>query len=218
MQFNEDSRVKIPTIIHLTRLGYNYLSLNDAKCDEKTNIFDDIFIESIIKINEGIENKDAQRLMEDIKLTLENEDLGKAFYEKLIATSGLKLIDFVDFNKNRFDVVTELTYKNGDEAAPEIRAIERKNSISFNKKIPIIALIGDSSSNVIYEYFKAEINDNFVKGISANIVARKLLDYIKATYKNINSEIIRVSDFLHDDLVKELEKYKIGYDHKIRLI
>lgn len=115
MKFTEDSRVKIPTIIHLTRLGYNYLSLNDVKCDEKTNIFSEIFIETIVKINEGIENKDAQRLMEDVKLTLENEDLGKVFYEKLIATSGLKLIDFVDFNKNRFDVVTELTYKNGDE-------------------------------------------------------------------------------------------------------
>lgn len=115
MKFTEDSRVKIPTIIHLTRLGYNYLSLNDVKCDEKTNIFSKIFIETIVKINEGIENKDAQRLLEDTTLALENEDLGKAFYEKLIATSGLKLIDFTDFNKNRFDVVTELTYKNGDE-------------------------------------------------------------------------------------------------------
>ena len=115
IKFTEDSRVKIPTIIHLTRLGYNYLSLNDVKCDEKTNIFSEIFIETIVKINEGIENKDAQRLLEDTTLALENEDLGKAFYEKLIATSGLKLIDFTDFNKNRFDVVTELTYKNGDE-------------------------------------------------------------------------------------------------------
>ena len=115
IKFTEDSRVKIPTIIHLTRLGYNYLSLNDVKCDEKTNIFSKIFIETIVKINEGIENKDAQRLLEDTTLALENEDLGKAFYEKLIATSGLKLIDFTDFNKNRFDVVTELTYKNGDE-------------------------------------------------------------------------------------------------------
>lgn len=115
MKFTEDSRVKIPTIIHLNRLGYNYLSLNDVKCDEKTNIFSEIFIETIVKINEGIENKDAQRLLEDTTLALENEDLGKAFYEKLIATSGLKLIDFTDFNKNRFDVVTELTYKNGDE-------------------------------------------------------------------------------------------------------
>jgi type I restriction enzyme R subunit len=115
MIFTEDSRVKIPTIIHLTRLGYNYLSLNGAKWDEATNIFSEIFIENIVKINEGIEIKDAQRLLEDVKLDIENEDLGKAFYEKLIVSSGLKLIDFADFEKNRFDVVTELTYKNGDE-------------------------------------------------------------------------------------------------------
>jgi len=115
MKFTEDSRVKIPTILHLTRLGYKYLSLNVAKWDENTNIFPEIFKESVLKINEGIEESDAQRILEDVKLSLENEDLGKVFYEKLTDTSGLKLIDFSDFNKNRFDVVTELTYKNGDE-------------------------------------------------------------------------------------------------------
>lgn len=114
-KFTEDSRVKIPTILHLTRLGYNYLSLNGAKWDENTNIFPEIFKESIAQINDGIEESNAARLFEDVRLSLENEDLGKAFYEKLITTSGLKLIDFTDFSKNRFDVVTELTYKNGDE-------------------------------------------------------------------------------------------------------
>ncbi|MBT3206682.1 MAG: hypothetical protein HOM14_15935 [Gammaproteobacteria bacterium] len=29
MKFNEDSRVKIPTILHLMRLGYEYLSLKE---------------------------------------------------------------------------------------------------------------------------------------------------------------------------------------------
>ncbi|MFZ9180431.1 MAG: type I restriction endonuclease subunit R [Rickettsiales bacterium] len=115
MIFTEDSRVKIPTLLHLVRLGYGYISKESNKWDENTNIFSEIFIENIVKINEGIEKEDAQRLLEDVKLTIENHDLGKAFYEKLTATSGLKLIDFADFNKNRFDVVTELTYKNGDE-------------------------------------------------------------------------------------------------------
>ncbi len=40
-----------------------------------------------------------------------NEDLGKAFYEKLTEKSGTRLIDFEDFNNNTFNVVTELTYK-----------------------------------------------------------------------------------------------------------
>ncbi len=38
MIFSEDSRVKIPCILHLTRLGYQYLSLKDAQWDKDTNI------------------------------------------------------------------------------------------------------------------------------------------------------------------------------------
>ena len=38
MIFSEDSRVKIPCILHLTRLGYQYLSLKNAQWDKDTNI------------------------------------------------------------------------------------------------------------------------------------------------------------------------------------
>ena len=121
MKFNEDSRVKIPSILHLTRLGYNYLSLKNAVWDENTNIFTDIFKQSIAKINPDTEEDSISRLLEEVNLSLENEDLGKAFYEKLTEKSGLKLIDFGNFNNNTFNVVTELTYKNGDdEFRPDI--------------------------------------------------------------------------------------------------
>lgn len=43
MKFTEDSRVKIPGILHLVRLGYQYLSLKNAVWDEETNIFPNIF-------------------------------------------------------------------------------------------------------------------------------------------------------------------------------
>jgi hypothetical protein len=46
-------------------------------------------------------------------LALDNEDLGQEFYKMLISTSGIKLIDFQNFNNNSFHVVTELTCKNG---------------------------------------------------------------------------------------------------------
>lgn len=39
MKFNEDSRIKIPTILHLISLGYKYLSLKNQVWDESTNIF-----------------------------------------------------------------------------------------------------------------------------------------------------------------------------------
>lgn len=119
--FNEDTRVKIPTILHLVRLGYKYLSLKNSTWDINTNIFTDIFKQSIAKINPELEADDVQRFLQDVKLTLDNEDLGKAFYEKLTERSGKKLIDFENFTNNSFHVVTELIYKNGDdEFRPDI--------------------------------------------------------------------------------------------------
>ena len=117
MKFNEDSRVKIPTILHLMRLGYEYLSLKGSSVtwDESTNIFTDIFLQSIKRLNPSLSDLEAKQWFDDISLTLENEDLGKAFYEKLTSKSGTRLIDFEDFNNNTFNVVTELTYKKDDE-------------------------------------------------------------------------------------------------------
>ena len=120
-KFNEDTRVKIPSILHLCRLGYEYISLKGAKWNMDTNIFPDIFKKAIIKINPSFDDEQAERLLVDTSLLLDNEDLGKAFYEKLISNSGVKLIDFENFENNTFNVVTELTYKNGDdEFRPDI--------------------------------------------------------------------------------------------------
>ena len=115
MKFNEDSRVKIPAILHLTRLGYDYLSLKDNKWDESTNIFTDIFNDAIGRINPDLSDDDISRLYVELSLTLENEDLGKAFYEDLLSQSGSRLIDFENFDNNSFHVVTELPCKKDDE-------------------------------------------------------------------------------------------------------
>ncbi len=115
MKFNEDSRVKIPAILHLMRLGYKYLSLKGQNWDLDTNIFPELFTTAICKINPGIGDAEAGRLLEDVKLLIDNEDLGKAFFERLSERSNTKLIDFANFNNNTFHVVTELTYQNGDE-------------------------------------------------------------------------------------------------------
>ncbi|MDH7942528.1 type I restriction endonuclease [Pseudohongiella sp. SYSU M77423] len=115
MKFNEDTRVKIPTILHLMRLGYQYLSLKGQSWDLDTNIFPELFSSAITRINPGIEADDVSRLLEDVKLLLDNEDLGRAFFERLSDRSNTKLIDFENFDNNSFHVVTELTCQNGDE-------------------------------------------------------------------------------------------------------
>ena len=115
MSFNENSRVKIPAILHLCRLGYQYLTLKNVKYDEGTNIFTDIFNESILRINSNLTASDIKREYDKLSLTLDNEDIGQAFHNMLVSSADTKLIDFNNFSNNSFHVVTELTYKNGDE-------------------------------------------------------------------------------------------------------
>jgi type I restriction enzyme R subunit len=115
MKFTEDTRVKIPTILHLVRLGYQYLSLKDQQWDLESNLFPALFRNAISKLNPDLAEADINRLLADVKLTLDNDDLGLAFYSKITDRSGIKLIDFENFNNNSFNVVTELTYQNGDE-------------------------------------------------------------------------------------------------------
>jgi len=132
MVFSEDSRVKIPCILHLVRLGYRYLSLKNAEWDEETNIFPELFGTAIAQINPGIDDGDINRLLADVKLLLDNEDLGKAFYEKLTERSGIRLIDFENFDNNSFHVVTELTCKNGDdEFRPDITLLINGMPLTF---------------------------------------------------------------------------------------
>ena len=121
MKFNEDSRVKIPSILHLVKLGYTYLSLKENSWDLETNIFTELFYDQLKKINTGLTQKEAEKVFSEVSLSLENEDLGRAFYKKLVDQSGIKLIDFENFENNSFHVVTELPYeKDDDNFRPDI--------------------------------------------------------------------------------------------------
>ncbi|EPN64066.1 type I site-specific deoxyribonuclease [Pseudomonas syringae pv. actinidiae ICMP 18807] len=132
MVFSEDSRVKIPCILHLVRLGYSYLSLKGASWDEQTNIFPALFCSSLARINPGVDADDIDRLLTEVKLLLDNEDLGKAFYDKLTERSGIRLIDFENFDYNSFHVVTELPCKNGDdEFRPDITLLINGMPLAF---------------------------------------------------------------------------------------
>ncbi|MFH0785052.1 MAG: type I restriction endonuclease [Pseudomonadota bacterium] len=132
MIFSEDSRVKIPCILHLVRLGYQYLSLKNASWNQASNIFPDIFCTSIARLNSGIAGVEVERLLDDTQLMLDNEDLGQAFFTKLTDRSGTRFIDFADFNNNSFHVVTELTYKNGDdEFRPDITLLVNGMPLAF---------------------------------------------------------------------------------------
>ena len=136
MEHSENTRVKIPALVHLTRLGYKYLSLKTEKenIDGDINIFKNIFCESINRINStNYSIKDVEKIISELKILLNNDDLGKAFYKVIInGIDGIKLIDFEDETKNSYNVVTELTYKNGeDEFRPDIIPLINGIPLSF---------------------------------------------------------------------------------------
>ena len=137
-RFDEDTRVKIPTLIHLVKLGYNYIPKKNHKYDPETNIFTDIFNSSVKKINKGFTDQDCSKLYNKISLSLKNNDLGQEFYNNLIVESGSRLIDFQNFENNTFNVVTELKYeKNGEEFRPDITILINGLPLSFIEvKIP----------------------------------------------------------------------------------
>jgi type I restriction enzyme, R subunit len=131
MAYNEDTRVKIPAILHLCRLGYKYLSLKQSKWDIETNVFPELFFNGIANINPGIAKEDIQKIYDKVNISLDNEDLGKEFYEMLFSNE-VKMIDFDNFKNNSLHVVTELTCKNGDdEFRPDITLLVNGMPLAF---------------------------------------------------------------------------------------
>lgn len=136
MIHNENSRVKIPALVHLTRLGYKYIKQKDysgAYCP-KTNIFKEILRDSINRLNgTSLTEIEVDSLVEELAIKLNTDDLGRTFYKILLnGFNGLKLVDLEDESKNLYHVVTELTYQNGeDEFRPDITLLINGLPLAF---------------------------------------------------------------------------------------
>jgi hypothetical protein len=69
IEFSENTRVKIPALVHATRLGYKYLSLKENKnqIDPRMNIFKTIFRDSINTINNiNLNDSELEKLLDEI--------------------------------------------------------------------------------------------------------------------------------------------------------
>lgn len=134
MKFNEDSRVKIPALVHLTRLGYNYIPKSQtSKIHKETNILQDVFKEAISRINNfSYYDSAIESYISELNIKLDNNDMGKAFFKSLSGDFPCKLIDFNNFDNNTFSITTELTCKNGeDEFRPDITVFINGMPLAF---------------------------------------------------------------------------------------
>ena len=123
--FNEATRVQMPALVHLTRLGYNYFGkINEDMAgtvyDPDTNILINVFKEQFEKLNP--EHKgEAEQTLRTIRQELDNDDLGRSFYSRLSSVSPIRLIDFDNPKNNTYHCTAELTCKRDqDEFRPDI--------------------------------------------------------------------------------------------------
>ena len=124
-QFSEATRVQMPAMVHLTRIGYTYFGKlsedkNGTVYDGDTNILLPVFEQQFKKLNPGHEGEWMQ-VLKDIRKELNDDDLGRGFYNRLKVVSPVKLIDFDNIENNTFHFTAEFTCKNGqDEFRPDI--------------------------------------------------------------------------------------------------
>ena len=124
-KFNEATRVQMPAMVHLTRLGYKYFGKISEEAagktyDPSTNILIEEFEKHFDRLNPNSPIT-AKQMLQDIRNDLKNDDLGYAFYQRLKAVSPVKLIDYETTSNNSFYFTAEFTCKNGqDEFRPDI--------------------------------------------------------------------------------------------------
>ncbi|PDW92667.1 restriction endonuclease subunit R [Helicobacter pylori] len=108
MPYNEITMVQVPALMHLAKLGYNFVSQkNKPNLDTTTNILTDSFTQAFERLNP---NKNAKDSLTEMKKRLNYDDLGKSFYEYLLK-SEYQIIDFDNPNNNLYEMMAELPYK-----------------------------------------------------------------------------------------------------------
>lgn len=124
-KFNEATRVQMPAMVHLTRIGYTYFGklsedMKGTVYDGDTNILLPVFEQQFKKLNPSRKGEFLQ-VLKDIRKELNDDDLGRGFYNRLKTVSPVKLIDFDNIENNAFHFTAEFTCKNGqDEFRPDI--------------------------------------------------------------------------------------------------
>ena len=123
--FNEATRVQMPALVHLLRLGYQYYGkINEdmagKEYDPDTNILINVFLSQFEKLNPSRKGE-ALSVLHEIRQELDNDDLGRAFYHRLTSVSPIRLIDFENPENNVYHCTGEFTCKRDqDEFRPDI--------------------------------------------------------------------------------------------------
>lgn len=124
-QWNEATRVQMPALVHLSRIGYTYFGkitedMAGTVYDPDTNILIQVFKEQFAKLNPE-KAGEAEAMLRTIRQELDNDDIGESFYKRLKAVSPVKLVDYEHPENNTYHCTAEFTCKRDeDEFRPDI--------------------------------------------------------------------------------------------------
>ncbi|MCP3763746.1 type I restriction endonuclease [Domibacillus sp. A3M-37] len=223
MIHNEDSRVKVPALLHFRRLGYQYQTKSGTVIDERNNIFVDIFRESICHINNTTySDVRINELIKEIDLLTDNKkDKGQSFFERLVSPTGIKLIDLKNPMNNDFRVVSELGFRRDREVfRPDITILINGIPLGFievkkpNNNEGIQAEFKRMKNERAKEHFIPYFNQLQVLGFSNNLEYKdsELVKMSGSFYTTPNGDKltfnsfreeqqVQINDYLSDDMI-----------------
>ncbi|MDD6031804.1 MAG: type I restriction endonuclease, partial [Kiritimatiellae bacterium] len=158
--FNENTRVQVPAAVHLCRLGYQYYgAIAPEAFDASTNILTRTCAAALVRLNPGMSETQAASLVQDLVRLSSNDDLGRAFYQKITAATGVKYIDFENPDANEWGCTTEFECEN-----PETHDRFRPDITCFVNGLPLAFVevkIPNNREGILTE--RARMNQRFAK-------------------------------------------------------
>lgn len=112
--FSEFTRVQIPALLHLERLGYKFVHRETISQSQNldTNILPDVFKVAVHRLNPDLREAEIEEKLRELIRVADNDDLGREFYKFLTDTSNIRLIDFDNPDNNDWRCTIELECEN----------------------------------------------------------------------------------------------------------
>ena len=92
--FSELTRVQIPALLHLERLGYTFVRHTELQPNLDSNILVDVFKDALMRLNPDMTDLAIEEKLRELVRIADNDDLGREFYQKLLNETNCRLIDF----------------------------------------------------------------------------------------------------------------------------
>ena len=157
-RFNEDSRVKIPTLLHLTRLGYNYLSIHGKEkptWDEENNIFTDIFKARVQQNNPDLSELEVEESKYNIQASYAFINWMKKG-DIVLISRGNKVVDAIGvvMDEYKYDADAEFHYVHSRKVKWIANDLDASPKLFIDKNISQQSIYRFDTDDVKIEAFK----------------------------------------------------------------